>query len=120
MAEYAARGREQLSQVSAIVSQLSPDKPWRISITPYKAKRSLEQNDRFHKLIALLAEETGEDPRRLKEWAKGEFGPMVTIQVGESHKTIPKPSREYSVEEMSTVMDRFEAFCAREMGVMLG
>lgn len=119
--EYTVRGREQLQAVaSRIVTQLSPDKVWRITIGPHKVKRSLPQNDRFHKLIALLAEETGEDPRRLKEWTKAEFGPVETIQVGDSHKTIPKASSKYTTEEMTVVMDRLEAFCAREMGVMLG
>ena len=121
MPDFVCRGREQLQAVaSRIVCQLSPDKVWRISITPYKAKRSLEQNDRFHKLIRLLAEETGEDPGRIKEWVKGEFGPMVVIQVGSASKTIPKPSSQYDTAEMSEVMDRFEAWCAREMGLMLG
>lgn len=121
MPDHICRGREQLQAVaSRIVCQLSPDVVWRISINRYKAKRSGEQNDRFHKLIALLAEETGEDPRRLKEWAKGEFGPMEVVNVGGASKTISKPSHEYTVEEMSTVMDRFEAWCAREMALVLG
>ena len=118
--DYVALGPDQLRNAADIVSKLSPAKPWRISITEYRAKRSGDQNNRFHKLIALLAEETGEDPGRIKEWAKGEFGPMVIVNVGGASKTIPKPSHQYDVKEMSEVMDRFEAFCAREMGVMLG
>ena len=121
MPDFVVRGREQLQAVaSRIACELSPDKVWRISIVQHKSKRSLEQNDRFHKLIALLAEETGESPKRLKEWVKAEFGPMVVIEVCGAVKTIPKPSHEYTVLEMSAVMDRFEAWCASEMGLSLG
>jgi len=121
MAEYVCRGREQLQAVaSRIVCELNPDKIWRVSITQHKSRRSLEQNDRFHKLIALLADETGESPKRLKEWVKAEFGPMVVIEVCGAVKTIPKPSHEYTVEEMSAVMDRFEAWCGSEIGIALG
>ena len=120
MPDHIARGESQLLNAARLVSNLSPDKVWRISVSEYRARRSGEQNDRFHKLISLLADETGEDPKRLKEWAKAEFGPVVIVEVGGASKTVPKPSHEYTVEEMSVVMDRFEAFCAREMGVMLG
>jgi hypothetical protein len=68
-----AKGPEQLANVAAFITQLAPDKPWRISVTAHKSKRSLEQNDRFHALIAEIANATGNSPRWMKEWAKQPF-----------------------------------------------
>lgn len=120
MAEYTARGTDQLETVAGIIASLNPAKVWRVSVALRKSKRSLEQNDRFHKLIALLADETGESPKRLKEWVKAEFGPVSVIEVNGKVREISKPSHEYTTEEMSAVMDRFEAFCGSEMGLRLG
>lgn len=121
MPDYVCRGRVQLQQAADfIASQLSHDKVWRISVGPYREKRTLPQNDRFHKLIALMASETGEDPKRLKEWVKAEFGQMVSVEVGGRAHSVPAPSREYEVAQMSEVMERLEAFAARELGIALG
>lgn len=120
MPDYICRGADQLANAAGVIARLSPAKVWRVSIAQYRSRRSLEQNDRFHKLIALLAEETGDSPKRLKEWVKAEFGPMVAVEVGGKIHEVPKPSHDYEVGEMSAVMDRFEAWCGSEMGVRLG
>lgn len=120
MADYVCRGSDQLETVAGIIAGLNPARVWRVSVALRKSRRSLEQNDRFHKLIALLADETGDSPKRLKEWAKAEFGPIVAVEVNGKVHEVPKPSHEYTTEEMSAVMDRFEAFCGSEMGVRLG
>ena len=115
---YVARGKEQLDRIAALVAGLSPDKPWSIAVGEYHARRSLEQNDRFHAIIAAVANQTGNDPSSLKAWAKSEFGPRVSVDLGDRIVSVPKSSADYTVEEMSTVMDRFEAWAASELGVM--
>jgi len=119
MRTHVVRGPEQLAQVAKLVSQLSPDKPWRIQIGPHRSKRSGEQNDRFHALVAEVAKETGNDPGWLKEWAKREFGPFVTMMIGEFQVSVPKPSSQYDTAEMSDVMERFSAWAASELGIMV-
>ena len=42
------------------------------------------------------------------------------VDVNGKVREVPRPSHEYTTEEMSAVMDRFEAFCGSEMGVRLG
>lgn len=114
-----ARGPEQLANVARFIAQLAPDKPWRITIAAHKSKRSLEQNDRFHALIAEAADATGNSPRWMKEWAKAEFGPVVTVEIDGKIHEMPKPSSEYDVAEMSLVMERFEAWAATTLGLMI-
>jgi len=116
---YTARGVDQLRDMAERVRLLSPLKPWRITIAPYRETRSLEQNDRLHTLIAHIASETGNDPRYLKEVLKGMFGPTVSMEVGGEVHVAPKPSRNYTVEEMAEVMDRIEAWAATELGIVL-
>lgn len=115
---YVARGREQLQRVASLVAGLNADKPWTITVTEYHARRSLEQNDRFHAIIAAVANQTGNDPSSLKAWAKSEFGPRVSVEIGDRIVSVPKSSADFTVAEMGEVMDRFEAWAASELGVM--
>lgn len=114
---HLARGKEALERVAALVANLSPDKPWSITIAEYHARRTLEQNDRFHKIIAIIASETGNDTRALKAWAKDEWGPKMEVRIGDEVRLVPKSSADFTVAEMSEVMDRFEAWAATEWGV---
>ena len=114
-----AKGAEQLANVAKFIAGLSPDKAWRISVTAHKSRRSLEQNDRFHALIGEVAESTGNSPRWLKEWVKQEFGPTVSVEIDGKVHTMAKPSSEYDTAEMSAVMERFEAWAASELGMLV-
>ena len=114
-----ARGPEQLANVARVIAQLAPDKTWRITITPHKSSRSLAQNDRFHALIAEVADATGNSQRWMKEWAKAEFGPVVSVELDGKVYEMPKPSSDYDVAEMSVVMERFEAWAASELGMLV-
>jgi hypothetical protein len=114
-----ARGPDQLANVARFITQLAPDKAWRISVTAHKSRRSLEQNDRFHALIGEIADATGNSPRWMKEWVKREFGPVVTVEIDGKVHEMPKPSSDYDVAEMSQVMERLEAWAASELGMLV-
>lgn len=105
---------------SRIVCQLSPDKVWRISITPYKAKRSLEQNDRWQALTREIARETGDDHESVKRDLKLKFGFYEEIERDGQKYLVLKSTTKADVGEMSELMEQAEAFAARELGVMLG
>lgn len=117
MSRHSVKGRVQLENLAALVAKLNPDKAWAVTISEAKSRRSLEQNDRFHALIAAIATETGNDPKFLKEWAKEEFGPVMSAEVGGKYYEVPKPSHAYDVAEMGEVMDRLEAWAATELGI---
>lgn len=113
------RGAEELERAANVIRGLNPDKPWRVTIAQYHAKRSNPQNDRFHALIAAVATETGNDPKYLKEWAKAQFGPSISVTVDGKTYDLPKPSSTYDTPEMTQVMDRFEAWAASELGIVV-
>ena len=117
MSKHVVKGMDQLRQVATLIASLNPNKRWAVSISEHRERRSLEQNDRFHALIASVATETGNDPGAVKEFAKQEWGPKLSLTIDGVVRTVPKPSRAYNVAEMSEVMDRFEAWAAIEYGL---
>lgn len=114
---YVVRGKQQLDETARLVAGLNPEKTWSVTVSQFHGKRTLEQNDRFHAIIAAVAEETGNDPSALKAWAKQEWGPKLEVKVGDRTVMVPKSSADFTVEEMGTVMDRFEAWAASEWGI---
>lgn len=117
MSRIIAYGEAQLHKAAQLVAGLSPTKRWQISITTAKSKRSLEQNDRFHAIVAAIADFTGNDPRQLKEWAKAEFGPYASITIEGKQYDVVRSSSTYTTAEMTEMMDRLEAWAATELGV---
>ena len=114
---HIARGREQLRRLGDLIAALNESKRWAITVTEHKSTRSLEQNDRFHALVAAVASETGNDPKWLKEWVKTEFGPRVAVEIGGAVYEVVKPTHSMDVAEMGELMNRLEAWCATELGI---
>lgn len=114
---YVVRGKQQLDETARLVAGLNPEKVWSVTVSQFHGKRTLEQNDRFHAIIAAVAQETGNDPSALKAWAKQEWGPRLEVKVGERTVMVPKSSADFTVAEMAEVMDRFEAWAATEWGI---
>ncbi len=117
MSRHSVKGPVQLANLSKLVAGLNPDKAWAVTIAEAKSRRSLEQNDRFHALIASIARETGHDPAFMKAWAVDQFGPIISGEIDGKHYEVPKPTHTYDVAEMSEVMDRLEAWAATELGI---
>jgi hypothetical protein len=119
MSRYVVHGKKEIDALCSVIGKLNPEKRWQVSIAEFKGTRSLEQNDRFHAMIASICRETGNDPKHLKEWVKDQFGPIVTIVVDGKSYEIPKPSHLYDPAEASDVMNRLEAWAASELGVIV-
>lgn len=120
MAEYVCRGREQLQAVaSRIACQLSPDKIWRIGITPYKVRRSNDQNRLAWKLYNAVAQETGYSPEEVHSLFKQKFGEPKTVKIGGVEIT-EYTTRDRDVAWFSDYLDRCQAFAAQELGVTIG
>lgn len=112
-------GKHELDKAAQIVRQLNPEKRWVVRIHQYKSNRTLPQNDRFHALIDAVAEQTGNDRRFLKEWAKEKFGPVIVVTVDGKDYEVIKPTHTYTVEEMSELMERFSAWASTELAIAL-
>ena len=60
---YVVRGKQQLDETARLVAGLNPEKVWSVTVSQFHGKRTLEQNDRFHAIIAAVAQENGFDVR---------------------------------------------------------
>lgn len=102
------------------IAGLNPDKVWRITVTPYKVRRSGEQNDRWQAITREIAMETGDDHESVKRDLKIKFGFFQEFERdGVIYREL-KSTRNANVEEMSVLMDQVEAFAATELGMRLG
>jgi hypothetical protein len=89
-----------------------PDGNYDLIIRDRREKRTLPQNAILHAIINDVANETGNDPRKLKEDFKKTLG-LTEVIVGADGKEreIPKPTEDYTPEEMSAFLTRIIALC---------
>jgi hypothetical protein len=92
------------------LDRLPVERKWRVTVAEYKANRSLEQNALFHALIADIATFSGDTPQRTKEAIKAQLGLQVVSKI--TGLAFPKPTHEYTVDEMADLCTRVIAFCA--------
>jgi|TARA_Y100000296_G_C5125808_1_gene232811 hypothetical protein len=63
---------------------LDPKKPVEIIMRAYKKKRSLPQNSRYHKLVAMISDETGYSVDDVKRMCKEKF--LLGILLVDGHE----------------------------------
>src|SRR5574343_341120 len=115
MPEFVVRGREQLQAVaSRIACQLSPDKVWRIGITPYKVRRSNDQNRLAFAIYRAIADETGHTVDEVHVICKHKFGEPVTYKFGDTEVTEYR-TRDKDVGWMANYIDRLQAWAISEL-----
>ncbi len=109
------RGREMAHN---LVDELDLEKPWDITIKPYRKQRTLPQNALLHKWIGLLAEFTGDTQESMKSDLKTEFAEIVESRItpGEFR---PMDTSEMDTLQMSEFMNRIYAWATTEMGLIL-
>jgi hypothetical protein len=113
------RGSVELTRAADVIRGLTPDKPWRILLVPYRAKRSPEQNNLLWALYTQMAEGTGHTAEELHEAMKRKFLPPKHIQVGEEVIAVPGSTAGLDVREFSEYVERVQEFAASELGVVL-
>ena len=105
-----------------LIGKLNLEKPWSVTVEPYKKKRSLSQNSLMWMWINDVADrvqdETGQDADDVHDFFKQKFlKPKVVEIAGE---TIMKYStKDLTVPEMITYMDQIYAFVISELGILL-
>lgn len=116
---YVLRDEGVRQRFKDFIDQLDLSKCWEVSLRPWKAKRTDEQNALFHALIQQIATETGNDPAAVKDYLKTEFGPKRAVKVHGEVRMVPKGSSDYDVGEMSEMIDRARAWAANEYGIFV-
>ena len=116
------RNEEMRRRVISFLSNLNIEKPWEITIEPYRKKRSLSQLRLMWLWIGEVAEHvrehTGMDSEDVHAFLKEKFLPPRIIEIaGEAveYRTTTK----LTTAEMSEYMDRIYAWATTELGLLL-
>ena len=94
-----------------------PEAGWSVTWREYKPQRSLEQNAKWHAMVAELAAESGNTPECMKEYLKATIGLVLPLTTPDGEiKHVPKPTHRYKVGEMADLIHRTYEWGAAEMG----
>ncbi len=124
MLTYSARTRIlRLGPDSAAFSPLPHFEAWAmdrqdewldLQIKPFRPRRTLDQNALWHKLLDMIAKETGNDLETVKSYIKEEYGYKVEFR----GRLVPKPSHLYTTADWEALMGPTLALAA-EYGIVL-
>ena len=105
-----------------LISALNVEKPWEITVKPYRKTRTLSQNAlmwKWHGEVAdAVSQHTGADKDDVHEFFKRKFLKPRIVEIGgevlERYST-----RSLKTAEMSDFMNRIYAYCTSELGMIL-
>lgn len=115
--DYIIRSPADRQLMHEVIDKLA-DKPWRLSVTPYRARRSNDQNRRAFAVYRAIADETGHTVDEVHAICKRMFGEPTTYKLGEVEVTEYR-TRDKDIGWMSNYIERLEAWAATEFGVCL-
>ena len=110
------------SRVIGLIRAINLDKPWRVTLEPYRKRRSLSQNSLMWMWLNEVAEHvsqhTGNDLDDIHEAFKQKFLPAkIREALGETMDV--RSTKKLTTLEMVDYMDRIYAFVTSELGVLL-
>lgn len=77
-----------------------------VSIGPKRPRRTLEQNNLLHALIAQLATHLGYGPEELKVILKQLYGRKRVVEMKGRATTVPVSTRQYTKAELSDMIEQ--------------
>lgn len=119
MREFVARGQAQLEAIARTVMGLSPEKPWRVTLTPHRAKRSTDQNALLWAIYTEIAKGTGHSAEEIHEALKAHLLPPRSITVGDQVLSVPGSTAKLDTADFSDYVERVRAWAASELGVVV-
>lgn len=117
--EIVIRGRTQRDYAIDLINKLSPDKIWAVTVSPYRKKRSLDQNALIHSWFAIIARETGNDPDDVKEALKSMFLPPRYVEMEGKTVEVRRATSKLDTKDMAEFCSRVQAWAAQEFGIVL-
>lgn len=100
-------------------------KPCEVTVKPYRAKRTLEQNALmwkwYHFIKTHLADNAGEyvSEDEIAEFFRGKFLPTKSVTVLGETIDIKTSTTGLSVDEMSEYLSRIDEYCLTKLGLSL-
>jgi hypothetical protein len=95
---------------------LTPTKRWKVTVSDFKSKRSLDQNSRLWKLYNDIGKHIGESPDKIHELCGFKFLRYQTVVNGETIEAI-RSTTKLNTQEMTDYQDAIVRWCA-EIGFM--
>ena len=91
-----------------LVDQVPPwlDKPYTVSVEPFKRPRTNPQNAKIHAMIRDLALHTGYTEAMMKEIVKAQFAPLRAVVLNGKEVSIPKGTSDMTVDECGDFIER--------------
>ena len=87
-------------------------KPFRLTLANLRAPRTNSQNRKLHALFREIAKYTGYSEREIKELIKVSYGPVKPVSLNGEQRAIAKPTHEYSIDELSCLIERCHQIAA--------
>ncbi len=104
------------------IAGLNIEKPWAITIEPYRKRRSLSQNALMWQWLDVVVqhvhESTNQDKEDIHEFFKQQFLEPRIIEIG-SEIVKRWSSKNLSTAEMAIYMDQIYAWVTTELGLLL-
>lgn len=116
--DYLIRSADDKARLWRVIDGLAP-KPWRVSITAYRSRRSNDQNRLAFAIYRAIADETGHTVDEVHVICKHKFGEPVTYKFGDTEVTEYR-TRDKDVGWMANYIDRLQAWAVSELGVSVG
>ena len=101
-----------------LISGLNLAKPWEITVHPYKAKRSLEQNALYWSIVSAIADYTGHSRDEAHEAMKVMFLAPKCVEIA-GHQCEFRTTTKLTVKDMSEYIERCYAFASSELGLFI-
>lgn len=98
------------------------EKPWRVTIKPFKKKRSLDQSALYWvSIVKPLCDHTGYSSEEMHDQLRRMFLPLVVYEdmSGENRETLTSTTSLNTVD-MSDFMERCRVFAIQDLGVVCG
>lgn len=119
MRQFVARGPTQLEAIARTILGLSPDKPWRVQLTPHRAKRTTEQNALLWAIYSEIAKGTGHSAEEIHEALKAHLLPRRQVTLGDEVLDYPGSTAVLDTGDFSDYVERVRAWAASELGVVV-
>jgi hypothetical protein len=103
------------------LDRLDSSKKWRVTIEPYKSKRTLEQNNFLHAVpLKILCDHTGYDVDDMKHWLCGKaFGWEEYEMMGEKRKKPRLTTSQLNTEQFAWFIEWVIQWAAQELGLQI-
>ena len=110
---------DQMGAVKDYLDRLPEGKVYDITVTLHRQKRSDPQNNLYWKWVGIVARSTDNDAETVhKVFARMFLGIEVQECLGEKVAKI-KSTTKLNTEEFTEYLERIEAFCLTELGIVL-